>query len=738
MQNGLKFSLQGEYRPLTISPRNARKCWEAEFQFALRNIAGDTYPQAVYELEGRDPHVEFAKVNQLGMELLKRSMPFDRRKPSRSEVRRVQDQIEQIHAMANNGSIPADRREFFKNFQLPNPLYMPECWRTTGFLRKRLYIIWGLAKGQKQSTFLPATENSKDWDDSQDRVSVGEVIGGSGNSRYSRGSLGSIFRWLIRILAVTALLLLIRSYSRGCTPGGPMPIPSQRTGSDKGGKTSDVNEGNEQPPNKDRGIVHDVTNTPDAPTPIPGQGEGNDKGGKTSDVNEGNEPPPNKDRGIVHDVIKAQSYLFKVNEPKEISGSNSETAHVEFSVSSVDALHGQDYEVTDWKINNEIKKKGAADIFVPEGGLRYDKTYTITATVTMNGKPQRVEPYQWNTIDSPTWQILEVDSGTNNWRRYKLVCCNSSVIKPVVKDWEVAFRTGVKNEKADFEVEQRSLDKNIFELDWGIGRYKGAYFLEITASIQYVFHEVTNSTTHIEVFPFSHDSSADSLTKAKYEVVIPNVYFCLARLQDGSLINGTAFAISEKLLLSNYHVAVGGIPECYANSGDYKVVGPVELTNMKGRIFYAKVERHDRGRDLAILRLCESNGEDSDKKLPGYLHLAENTLVGGINEKAPRHVFAIGYPKGTVCMGPPAFTDGKAEKVFGRNYVYNDRRESYDTILNYTSTKCGYSGGPLVDYQTESVLGVNFGGLVELKEGHKAASLATSAIEVRKVFPNLK
>jgi hypothetical protein len=89
-------------------------------------------------------------------------------------------------------------------------------------------------------------------------------------------------------------------------------------------------------------------------------------------------------------------------------------------------------------------------------------------------------------------------------------------------------------------------------------------------------------------------------------------------------------------------------------------------------------------------------------------------------------------------MGPPAFTDGKAEKIFKRDYYYNGKKEMYDTILNYTEIECGYSGGPLIDYQTQFVLGVNFGGLMEQSEGQKSASFATSATEVRRGCSRLK
>lgn|GEM_PF-6195675 len=733
MHSGLKFSLKGGYRPLTISPLNARRCWEPEFQFALRGIAGETYPQADFELKGPEPHVTFYKVNKLGLEVLKGSTPFDKRKPSASEVHRVQDEIERLHAMANDVNVPADRREFFRNLQLPDPQYMPECWRTTGLFRRKLHIIWGLTKEGRHSTFLPASANAESWGDKSERIPLCDALGlpktesSSGckgetgtedvpnpeSGRNSKGRFGRLLRWLIRLTLVALAVSLMRGCMRGCVPrfehglgGGGLPSGiAPKIPADLGGGK----------PSEPAGDSESLDSEPDMGDKAP-------------------ELVTNRE------ATQALMRRFKVDASKELSGSNADVARVEFSVSPVDGLKGKKFVVSDWRVNDIVKLQGVSATYIPENGLRYDKTYTVTATVTVDGKPQRVEPFQWNTIDMPTWQILEVGRDqSSEMRRYKVTCCNSSEIHPTVKEWKVVFRPGGRHEEENlsFEMEKRQVGDDILELDWGIGRYKGAYFVEMTAEIQYSVRGKERAATHVEVFPFSHDSSADGLTKAKYEVVIPNVYFCLARLQDGSLINGTAFAISDKLLLSNYHVAVGGIPECYANSTNYKVVGPVTLTNVRGKTYYAKVERSDRGRDLALLRLCDQSGGAVDDCLPGYLHLADAKLIKGIGERSARHVFAIGYPKGTVCMGPPAFTDGKAEKLFKRDYTYGGQTTSFETILNYTSTKCGYSGGPLIDYQTETVLGVNFGGLLEKMEGHKAASLATSSTEVSQVFTNL-
>ena len=877
MSHGLRFELNGEYRPMTISPLSARKCWEREFQHALLDIAGETFPQAVFDRDSSGPFVMFSKVNKRGIEILKGSKPFDKRTPSTSEVERVQEEIERLHAMANDESIPLDRREFFRNLQLPNPHYMPECWRTTGFFRKKLYIIWGLTKGGR-STFLPASRNADSWGDRQNRttlcdalgmsgsplttghdhreggsVSSGSRVGSSktdghvnrgagclpissnadsrgdrqtpttlpgalgvsggpsstnhgrlegngissgsraGNSRTvvqvnggdgrsrgfvdgllnvltfgryghrngdgSRGGcLGAILGFLMLLLIIMLIVSLFRGGVPGCTPGSGSEFtrvsdrdvdnPSgPRTGvdeeSDRGSIAGDNGRSQDSPSDSNEG-------TTEIEQPKPNTGK-NDQGNAGNGRGSNNEsappvlPPERRNRGREEvsnlDSAKALVCHFRVNPPKELPGSDGDVAKVEFTISPINDLGVKDYEVSDWRINGEVKRPGVAPSFIPEEGLRFDKAYTISAIVTVDGKPQRVEPFQWNTVDAPTWQILEFGRDVNSeMRQYKLVCCNSSSIKPKVKDWKVEFRTNNKDgeKKLDFKVESNRVGDNVFEMRKSIGFFEGTYFMEMTALIDYEFRGKIKSVTHVEIFPFTHDSSADGLTKAKYEVVIPNVYFCLAKLEDGSLINGTAFAISDKLLLSNYHVAVGGIPECYANSGNYKVHGLVTLTNVKGKTFYAKVDRFDRGRDLALLRLCDKTGKDTDDRLPGYLHLAENALVSGINESATRHVFAIGYPKGTVCMGPPAFTDGKAEKVFKRDYNWRGKHQTFDTILNYTSTKCGYSGGPLIDYKTEAVLGVNFGGLIEKMEGHKAASLATSAAEVRLGFPNLE
>lgn len=753
---GLEFPLKGKYRPLTVSQSNAHKCWEPEYQFALREIAGETYPQAEHEPSGESPSVTFSRTNKFGFETLRQSLPLNVRRPSAAELGRVQSEIERIHELANDPDIPSDRREFFRGFQLPDPRQMPECWRTSGFFRKRLSIIWGLAKEGKNSTFLPASAASAKWGDRAERIPLGRPFGFDGLPRSATaggidgggpggrcGCLGAFLRswpcWLTALLLGLPVCWGVRSCSsqNGVASAAVADVADAVTNA-----VRNVSGGMDDGLSDARGGVEpeDAVSDGGAESKTPeSEGLEAESGGEEWPASSMDGPP--RQTSVTNlESVRAFECRFRVDPPKELAGGDAESAKVEFTVSPVDENGGREFVVSDWTVNGRVARTGVASSFIPKNGLRHDGVYTISATVTVDGRPQRVRPYQWNGVDKPTWQILEVGRDeARDVRRYRLICCNSSSVRPVVNDWKVAFRAGGRHEAAKlaFDVEQKPLGDDVLELDWGIGRYKGAYFMEMTADVSYSLRGRDERTAHVEVFPFAHDSSADALTRAKYEAVIPKVYFCLARTQTGELVNGTAFAISGSRFLTNYHVAVGDVPESYVNSSGYRIVGPVRLTNVRGKTFHAVVEKSDRGRDLAVLRLCDKDGNAVKDVLPWYLHLADEKLLDSVSESRPRAVFAVGYPKGTVCFGPPSFTDGKAERVFRRDYAHQGRAESFETVLNYTSTKCGYSGGPLIDYQTETVLGVNFGGYVKQLEGHKAASLATSVSEVRRAFPDL-
>ena len=481
MSNGLKFSLKDEYRPMTISPLNPHKCWELEFQCALRRIAGDTYPQADYVLEGADPYVVFRKIN-LGVDVLRNSKSYNQRRPSASEVARVQEQIEKIHAMANDSTIPMDRRDFFRNLQLPSPIDMPECWRITGLFRKRLHILWGLSKGNKNSTFLPASANAGNWNDKESRVSIGDALGvpidmnkdcserfcadqstmenrkkrgllpwllnaiGWYGRRYgyrSGGCFGAIVGWIIRLFIIMLLLSLIRGCIRGCAPnrGGVSVFESRESSSNSdersnvgagspssvtdgglnGGEAPDIplelnRDGSQESPGVADGVGQEEKSgaTPDedkndaiSPAVPPASSNGVEGGsisgeapdippelkgseseertdktnsdgeivdGKSGEVSDKEEndnplspdatPSPQKKPDEVSNLESARALAchFKVNPPRDLPSPDENVAMVEFTVSPIDDIRGRKYEVSDWCINGDIKKKRSLNV----------------------------------------------------------------------------------------------------------------------------------------------------------------------------------------------------------------------------------------------------------------------------------------------------------------------------------------------------------------------------------------
>ena len=798
MKKGFRLLIKnGKYKPLTITHQSPKMCWEDEFKEALRSaqcaIKEDVFPEVEFDGESV---VVFRKYNTQGREILGKSSDIRKCPVSKKEIRRLEKVLAKLHETANDPEMPTDKRDFFKNFRLPDPMRMPECWRVTGLFKKRLYILWGLDRAENGGTFLPASKRTNDLEDASQRQSVETIIdsiheqNGSSNvnqdgmrtsdgdsvegeerkggeyvkeaSTSSRGKscLSKFLDFLLWLIFLGIFLLLLnvvcplkgcRMFNRSNGDVSAEKIKNERVGEINNPPQPLPNDGeeNDTPRPSDPGSngaasnQEDVTgdgkkgwqSAPEGEDEASNQGEPSNKTDGENGSAEGesgkHDVSNNGTVGGSRDNRKQPSgrshmlYSFKVVASIKTQIESSNFANVCFTVTPLVDLNGVKPIVSDWTVNQKVEQCGVSETFSPRSGLSYDKTYLISATVEVNGEKQRVEPYQWNALEEPTWQIIDRGRDeTSKMRRYEVVCTNSSLITPNVLNWDVKFRSVASGEPLDFEFQLQESSDTEMGLKRNIAYYEGAYLLNLSAQIQYQLPSgAIREKTHEEVLPYSHDSSADSLTTAKYEVVIPHVYFCLATLTDGSSINGTAFAISETQLLTNYHVAVGGIPERDVDGASYTVKGPVTLLNGFGKTYYANVEYKNREQDVVILKLCNQEGAATSDKMPGYLHLAADDVIRSITPEQKRSAIAIGYPRGTVCKGPPAFTEGNAEEVKRRNGV--------ETIVHYTNIKHGYSGGPLIDYQTGTVLGINFGGLIKKEEQHKPASLATSVSEVR-------
>ena len=426
-------------------------------------------------------------------------------------------------------------------------------------------------------------------------------------------------------------------------------------------------------------------------------------------------------------------FLFRVSKPEVLSESG-DIARVKFTVSPTENLSGHKYAVIDWTINDVVAKTGDVREFMPEGGLHYSRKYTIGADVEVGGRRQKVIPYQWNLVDEPAWQIVK-DGQVDGFYKFKLICSNSSAVDYKATDWSVRYRK--RDKYLDFKPTVQRRDDRSVNVSSKIDGYD-TYYLELTASINGNLRGKPIAGKRTDIFEFMHGDSAQTLVKMKYEGALDKIFHCLARNNDGSMHNGTAFAISSKYLLTNYHVAVGSVEEQYGGSAS-RVKGLLKLSNETHRPFYAKVVGADRGRDIALLRICDKNGEETSEKFDKFFTLASSQLVRSIREgvnNTSRSVMAIGYPKGTAYNGKPAFTDGKAEMT--KAIPINGVNCNVENVGHFTNIEPGYSGGPLIDMETGFILGVNRGGLMPVRAGHKPLKLATSVTEIRKTFKDIQ
>ena len=417
-------------------------------------------------------------------------------------------------------------------------------------------------------------------------------------------------------------------------------------------------------------------------------------------------------------------YTFTVKlEQKNVNG---DLVNATFTAVPDKSMGDVEYKVESWSVNGEVQKPGEnMKNFTTE--LSYKKRYEITAAVTVNGKEQKVLPYQWNSVDTPVWMITRVGNHDNE---YQMICTNSSNTEFKVEKWNSPVFKDAKGNDVTGKftpAAPRPIDDNKVLFSWRQD-YMGEYVLELEANVGVASNGGKAETVSVKnTFAFVNGSMANALISLKFTNAKGRIYHCLATATDGSQHSGTAFAVTDKLLLTNYHVAVGSIPEYYDNKGNERKVDsakPLILSNEKG-IYYAKVLNSDRATDMALLKLCDKNGNETDKTLPYYFK---------VSEKAPElnaRVFSAGYPAGTTRFGEPAFVDGKIE-----NCVDDGSRGNI--ILHFSDIQPGYSGGPLVYMDNESeVAGVNSSGIVTGTPLKKGVKLATSAAEIRKKFPEI-
>ena len=385
-----------------------------------------------------------------------------------------------------------------------------------------------------------------------------------------------------------------------------------------------------------------------------------------------------------------------------------------------------EFTVLNWEVNGDVKASGtnARELSLQKLSIR--RRMTITAEVSMYGMRQLVTPYLWNCIDRPVWMI-ERDGKEDG--RYKVVCTNSSNIAYRVTHWEIPiFRNQLHEDiSAKFNVvENTQVNQQGVLLRWE-QKHLGEYLLELKAKVEILpehGHKAGEAMVS-GVFPMLNGSLGQSLISLKLSKAKERIYSCLSQWEDGNMGTGTAVAVSDKLLLTNYHVAVGSIPEYYGGD-DRKVDSgrPLRLVNQTSSL-YAKVVKADRKSDLALLRLCDAQGQDTDATMPTFYKIAES------DPPKNGRTFSLGYPDGTTPAGEPQYVNGKVEAL---DYV----DEKLRFVLHFSNIQPGYSGGPLVLEDRDSeIVGLNCSGLQTDSPLKQGVNLAISAKSIRLIFPEL-
>lgn len=379
-------------------------------------------------------------------------------------------------------------------------------------------------------------------------------------------------------------------------------------------------------------------------------------------------------------------------------------------------------QVLHWLINGQ-KENGSENQLTLSKRLSYRKRYTITAIVSMNGQEIQVSPFLWNNIDIPVWMIVR--SG-NKDGEYKVICTNASNIEYSVQNWEKPiFRNSAGQDISDkFKYQiSRSISPNQMNVNWE-QNHLGEYILELAATVNIhpKFGHKAGTASIKQLFVMINGSMGDALVSLKISQAKKSVYHCFARNTDGSQHNGTAFAISDKYLLTNYHVAVGN-PDNSMAPYTVDLRRPLELSNETSK-FYAKVINSSRDADLALLELCDANGQPTEDSMSSFFRLANRATPPGTR------VFSLGYPAGTTPHGHPSYTNGKVEEYINE--------QNCEIVLHYSNIQKGYSGGPLIaeDRDTD-IVGVNFAGLRTENHYTQGINFAISAQEVRRRFPEL-
>ena len=682
--------------------------------------------------------------------------------------------LDQLHQKSENPKVPQDSRQFMRDFKVPHPLKMKESWRVSNGLTRQLVVLWGYSQGHEAS-ILPLTPTSLHWTDKDSRVDLKKLLRENGLLCTGKANWGKLICYtLLVLLALTLLGLLVWCgvhYLNSERAGGDnapyattmAPQALEQTAHEKAEPSADHN-GHDStgqrasaqseapyetsqdgqtfmsptPSQSDRSEQRDIE--PEQQTQEAAQPEQAEQ--QTQEAAQPEQPPQGEaqpeqaaqpappanpeQKHVKAEPIRSCAFKVVLRQVSDREQDEEEKDALFALVPETEHPERVEFTVLNWEVNGDVKASGTNTREFSLQKLSIRRRMTITAEVSMYGERQPVTPYQWNCIDRPVW-MLERDGKEDG--RYKVVCTNSSNIAYQVTHWEIpVFRNQLHEDiSGKFNVvENTQVKPHGVLLRWE-QKHLGEYLLELKAKVEILpGHGHKGGETMVSgTFPMLNGSIGQSLISLKLGKAKERIYCCLTQWEDGSLGNGTAVAVSDKLLLTNYHVAVGNIPEYYGGD-DRKVDSgrPLRLVNQTASL-YAKVVKADRKSDLALLRLCDAQGHDTDAIMPTFYKIAES------DPPKDGRTFSLGYPSGTTPAGEPQYVNGKVEAL-------HDVNEERRYVLHFSNIQPGYSGGPLVLEDRDSeIIGLNCSGLQTDSPLKQGVNWAISAKSIRQVFPEL-
>lgn len=208
--------------PSEVMKSGIRAYWHIDFINLIYSInSAKTVDEVIFPqvLPASDnSNVSYFVLDEKGNEVLAHSISLKEKSIPTHCLRKLQAAIEKLHAWAEDVRVPQEKREFCRNFLLPDPKKDPTAYRLSGGLfSRKLHVLWGYQK-DGTSAFLPSSSASKNWGDAQLRKNIYKECRRSSWSRIFR-IRNIILLLLMGVLLYVGFFFPVKCFRHRCVVG---------------------------------------------------------------------------------------------------------------------------------------------------------------------------------------------------------------------------------------------------------------------------------------------------------------------------------------------------------------------------------------------------------------------------------------------------------------------------------------------------------------------------------------